>query len=1004
MRILSVIIRNYRVHRELKVDFDRARTLISGPNETGKSTAIEAIHRALFLKAKGNTENHRAMISTTSAGHPEVELAFEVGDQVYQLRKRFGQTGTTSLVRPATPPLSADEAEAELARLLGVEPGLAGKAVLDQWAHLWVSQGQSGRDPSVQATANQDRLLQRLQQMGAAGALQSELDARVAGYFGETLGQIYTLAGKPKAGSELEKAETEAARAAEQLRTATERVERLEEATKDFEDASGEIEAITRSLISLRNEQGEFETRVQKLADLRQQEATQIADARSATQHYENLKLTHRRILELESGMEQLALDLAPRGAEIAQLEKSAGTAKQSLQAADADYRTASEALRKARLGHDLAVAHSRLFDQAERLERVDEKQVKVTNLRSSLSALEMQLAQVPKVDPAKLRKLQRLEKECWEARAALQAMAAGVEVLASDRPVFAGGEPLAAGQKSILTEDTELHIGDSIRLRIMPGGGTSLAEARKTELDSQNGLQEALDAVGLKSVQEAVEARGVREGLEVHIGNVRGELDGMDAEALQGECTEAQNELAAANADVERLTALVPGLNAPVDKVAARNLASDLRQGLAGADRVCSDAESARNQWATALERAEEALNNKRAALAQEQLRLNGLNAQRDLLVTTHGDGAARTQALIEADSARISTAQRLKATTDAIAALQPEMVEADRERIRRAIRAKENEDKSARERIAGARAILSIDGGEDPRAARATAEARARSANDYRDRVRRNAQAIALLDSLFQEEQRALSEQFTRPLAEKIAGYLQCIFGAGARALVKLEDGEFTTLQLSRPGPAGGPFAFDTLSGGAKEQTAAAVRLAMAEVLAADYGGCLPVVFDDAFAYSDPERVRQLQRMLDLAAARGLQLIILTCNPVDYAALGAQHTVLSRRQTATAGQQTMDAGTSTQAADALAARERGPEGAAPGPTGGLEAGVTAEQRDQLLARLSDLGGSAGNLTLRESLGWDETTYAGVKADLVAAGRLVPGRGRGGSVSLPGA
>jgi hypothetical protein len=29
-------------------------------------------------------------------------------------------------------------------------------------------------------------------------------------------------------------------------------------------------------------------------------------------------------------------------------------------------------------------------------------------------------------------------------------------------------------------------------------------------------------------------------------------------------------------------------------------------------------------------------------------------------------------------------------------------------------------------------------------------------------------------------------------------------------------------------------------------------------------------------------------LQRMLDLASSRGLQVIVLTCNPADYAALG--------------------------------------------------------------------------------------------------------------------
>jgi uncharacterized protein YhaN len=67
------------------------------------------------------------------------------------------------------------------------------------------------------------------------------------------------------------------------------------------------------------------------------------------------------------------------------------------------------------------------------------------------------------------------------------------------------------------------------------------------------------------------------------------------------------------------------------------------------------------------------------------------------------------------------------------------------------------------------------------------------------------------------------------------------------------------------------------------------------MAEILATDNDGCLPILFDDAFAYTDSERVQSLQRMLNLAALRGLQIIILTCAPADYSAFGASEARLS-------------------------------------------------------------------------------------------------------------
>ena len=58
---------------------------------------------------------------------------------------------------------------------------------------------------------------------------------------------------------------------------------------------------------------------------------------------------------------------------------------------------------------------------------------------------------------------------------------------------------------------------------------------------------------------------------------------------------------------------------------------------------------------------------------------------------------------------------------------------------------------------------------------------------------------------------------------------------------------------------------------------------------------------------------------------------------------------------------------------------------------------------KDALLAKLTELGGSAGNGRLREALQWDEATYGSVKDELVAQRLLVPGRGRGGSVTLGG-
>lgn len=59
------------------------------------------------------------------------------------------------------------------------------------------------------------------------------------------------------------------------------------------------------------------------------------------------------------------------------------------------------------------------------------------------------------------------------------------------------------------------------------------------------------------------------------------------------------------------------------------------------------------------------------------------------------------------------------------------------------------------------------------------------------------------------------------------------------------------------------------------------------------------------------------------------------------------------------------------------------------------------SEKQDQLIAKIKENGGHAGNVTLQRELGWNEETYWTIRDRLVDSGLLELGRGRGGSVSL---
>jgi uncharacterized protein YhaN len=159
--------------------------------------------------------------------------------------------------------------------------------------------------------------------------------------------------------------------------------------------------------------------------------------------------------------------------------------------------------------------------------------------------------------------------------------------------------------------------------------------------------------------------------------------------------------------------------------------------------------------------------------------------------------------------------------------------------------------------------------------------------AAADHHQMLRLTA-AHRLLQQLFQEAQADLSSRYSEPLAQAIGNYLRPLVPDGPVARLSYDPSKgLQGLQLRR----GQEFYdFEALSGGMREQLAAALRLSMADVLKDAHDGCLPLVFDDAFTNSDPERIRLVKGMLGAAVERGLQVILLTCDPAAYGSMGQQ------------------------------------------------------------------------------------------------------------------
>ncbi len=998
MHFLSLTVRCYRIHRELSVEFAPGLTLIGGPNETGKSTLIEALHRALFLRAKGNTEFHRAMVSHLHGGRPEVTLRFSAAGTTYELRKAFGANGTTVLSAVGAAALTGDAAESELARLVGAEAAQGRRGIEGQWAHLWVWQGTSIGDPTEHATTQQDALRPKLQAAGGDALLTSRTDTRVAQHFADVIRQYFTQRAQPAKNGPLGQAASALANAELDHARAAERLNRLNSAIAEVEESTRQLATAQQDEAKLDEESAELARKLSQLETLRRNEVDHSRTAASAQETLGKLDEANTAIGDLAGKLRQHQEAEQPAAAHEAAMDKAHAGALDACRAAEVAQNSALDAGRKARAVFDLHTARLEQLRATASVAELTARAESIVARRNELEALRTALAALPALDTLRVKKLTRLQTDQLEAEATLRAMATGIDLVASNAPVLVGSDSVAPGGSIVVVADTEVRVGENTVLRIRPGGGTSLDDARRQLSINREKFRAALAEHGLEDLAAAHEIVARRNLLASKIEDLEQALAAKDVVALPKQLEAARADVAAREADAARRAALLPDITLAGDMTGA-SAAVDVASA---AVRQAEDHESAAtrlmNLSRKRVDAAAEDLAKAREKRVRLQQEVTATSAQLNLLRATHGQDEERALRLADARNKCESARGTLAATQQAIAALQPELLQRTQTRLGRAREELRRSVAAAAERRALAQGSLVSDGTEDPVATEAAAKAALQRVRAQYEQVAHEAKAVQLVHDEFEAAQRELADRYTRPLAERISGYLECVFGAGARAVLAHSPEGFAGLALVR-GFSTVPF--EALSGGTREQVAAAARLALAEILAADFGGCLPVCFDDAFAYADPDRVKVLQTMLDLAASRGLQIIILSCNPTDYRSLGAREVLLSR-PTLPVAPLSGDSPANRAPAEAALAPD---SASAEEPYGDSNPAVAVnpELQEQLLAKLAELEGSAGNQSLREALGWDDATYEVVKRILLAANRIKSGRGRGGSVSLMG-
>jgi DNA repair exonuclease SbcCD ATPase subunit len=893
MEFKKVTIKNYRIHKQQVVEFDECLTLVGGENEKGKSTIAEAIHRALFFKANGNSAQHKSMKSTIYQEDPEVELIFLSKGKEFKLNKKFGARGGVSLSEPSMTTLTGDEAEAMLSTLIQTETNITGNTIAKKWPLLWVWQGVSSDNPVTFIEESHQKLIQRLQTYGASTVLSSKFDKQVSDAIAQKDAANYTSNDIPKAGSALKRAVDDFKDVEERLEIAKEKVRTLEEASDEYERSKIQLETNQKNYDSMKKDETELENRLGKIKDLQASKQLQDSAFQIKDSSLKQLLDVQAEIEKHETEVQELTSKLEPSKKVLNEKKNEVSTNLDVIKENNTQLVTlkGQENLYKSTV--EICKIVQELTNHNKALSKLKEVKQQADKLNGQIREEEVLLNKLPVVSALQIQDLQNVASEIVKAQVKLDTIATTFEVLNSKEVVSINGQKQSVGVKSNFSEKFEINVGADTTILITPGGGDSLADARVKLQELQESLDSQLTKFGFSKMEDALVCLRTRDAHERTIQDLKNALVHLDANDIDKQIGAVANEI-----EIKQTLLVSKGTTSAVDiqKYNADNVITEI----AGNEEKLQVVSSQINVingivtgYTTKNEKLEADIKTLEDEISEDDKSLTSSKNTLEYIFSKNGDKKVIEQNINQFDRLVKEENEKLEKIVNELESLSPETAFADKERIKRALDKSAENLSETKDKLKTLEVLLTNNGTENPSDTLNKLEEKYIYTSDIKKAASLKAQAIKKLHELFAQEQQQLADKLTKPLAEKIEYYLKPIFGPTVSVSLKQEAGQFKEFLISRDNL--GTFSFDTLSGGTKEQFSAAVRLAMAEVLSADFDGKLPILFDDAFTNSDENRILKIQPMLDRASQKGVQVIVLTCHPDAYSRLGAKQVMLN-------------------------------------------------------------------------------------------------------------
>ncbi|OAN34956.1 AAA family ATPase [Mycolicibacterium iranicum] len=878
MKLHRLVLTNYRgiTHRDTEFP-DRGVVVVSGANEIGKSSMLEALDLLLESKDRSSKKEVKQVKPTHADVGAEVTAEISAGPYRFVYRKRFHKKPETELtvLAPRREQLTGDEAHERVRAMLAETVDL----------DLWQAQRVLQSAPTTAADLSSCDALSRALDVVAGevdddpapgGATDSLLVDRIEVEYR----RYFTSTGRPTG---------EWATATTRLQNADQDVARRAAAVAEVEDSARRHATLTADLAVVTAESAAAAERLaaaakaaQEVAELQGEldQATVRAEAATSTHAASQTALTERRRIRAE-------IDERTAVIERLQVECDAAaddldTAREMKVAADETAAHAKTVVAASQERVDAArTAVQRLADREE-VDRLTGRIATLERHQREFDAVASELDSMTLTDSL-MAAIEEAAMVVDRAAAAVEQTAAHVEVVATADVVVRTGDEIAtlsAGDKwtAGISSAAGFDVPGVLSIRVVPGAS---AATTKAKLDAATGmLAEALQRGGVADLGAARTLERRRQELRAARQQVRAVLEAL---TVDGSADELRARLAVVAARLPAEEGLFdPATGEALDPGAQR---LELIEAIAANQEAIRDCET----HAQVAEQAGKLVAKRElhAARLMEKLQSaqNELAAGSRRLVEQReviGDDelAVRTEADAEAAARATTLVAQLG---EELARHQPAAVAAALADAQRSVRVVDVRREAVADALREVAAQLKVFGTEGRKGSLDAAETERERAEAEFIRVQRRARAAQLLRSVMGRHRDAMRQRYVDPYRGEVERLGRIVFGETFEVDVD------SALRIGHRTLSGRTVPYESLSGGAKEQLGIVARLAGAALVAKE--DSVPVVIDDALGFTDADRLTKMAEVFDAVAGDG-QVIILTCSPQRYADVrSAQH-----------------------------------------------------------------------------------------------------------------